>query len=108
MDAILEALEREPLELLHKALLRPKVFQRLVRAKYLPRPESHNQLLYPDSHEAFDAAILYNKRKEAAARTWVRLSEQERQTVQEVTDRICGDGRGEELAYDLDIRVQPG
>lgn len=60
-----------------------------------------------DTLEVQEAVEVADNRIEAVARTWARLSEEERQTVQKVTDRICGNGQGEELAYDLDIRLQP-
>ena len=55
MEAILEALDGEPREVLHKALPEPEVFQRFVRAKYLPRPDSEGQS-HPDSQEASEVS----------------------------------------------------
>jgi hypothetical protein len=54
---------------------------------------------------ANEASILEERRMDGAARTWARLSEDERHTVQEVTERICGNGEGEELADELEIRL---
>ena len=88
MEAILEALDRESLEILYKALRKPEVFQRFVRAKYLPRPESECQSLHPDSQEASEAAIVDKNRMMAATWTWRRLSEQQRTVVLEVTEKL--------------------
>jgi len=105
MHAILEALDQEPLKVLHTALRQFGAFQRLVQTKYLPRAQPCP--ISMDTQEAQEAVEVDESRMEAAAQTWAGLSEKERQIVQKVTDRICGDGQGEELAYDLDIRVQP-
>jgi hypothetical protein len=106
-SAPLEALDRESLPELRRLLRSPsgEAFERLLRDKYLPRPESEGASLQPDCQEAQEAATADEKRMEAAAWTWARLSDQERQILQEVTDRICGDGEGEELADELEIRL---
>jgi hypothetical protein len=106
-SAVLEALDREPLTELRRSLSSPngELFEQLLRNKYLPRPESEGTALQPDTMEAQEAAEVDDRRMKRAASTWARLSAQEHQVVQEVTDRICGTGQGEELAYDLDIRL---
>jgi hypothetical protein len=106
-SAVLEALDREPLTELRRSLSSPngELFEQLLRNKYLPRPESEGAALQPDTLEAQQAAEVDERRMERAASTWARLSAQEHQVVQEVTDRICGTRQGEELAYDLDIRL---
>jgi hypothetical protein len=104
MDAITEALDREPIEALHKALQKPEVFQRFVRAKYLPRPESECQSLQPDSQEASEAAIVDEKRIIAAAWSWRRLSDEERNAVLQVAETLrLGDGDRLEEAMTLRI-----
>jgi len=104
MEAILEVLDREPLEILYKALRKPEVFQRFVRAKYLPRPESECQSLHPDRQEASEAAIVDEKRIMAAAWSWKRLSDEERKVVVQVTEKLrLGDG--DRLEQEMTLRV---
>ena len=105
MDAILEALDRESLKLLCRALRRPEALERLIWAKYLPRPELGAISL--DSQEAQEAVAVEERRMQAAAWTWARLSTQECQTLRALTDKICGNGQGEELAEELDMRIPP-
>lgn len=108
-SAILEALDRESLPELRGLLsaLNGQPFEQLIWDKYVPRPESEAASLQPGTVEAQEAVEVDEKRMAAAASTWSRLSQQERQIVQEATDRICGNGQGEEVAFDLDIRIQP-
>ncbi|HEY6154715.1 MAG TPA: hypothetical protein VIW07_13325 [Candidatus Udaeobacter sp.] len=61
----------------------------------------------PDSQKAQEAASADEKRIEGAAWTWGKLTGSDRQIVREVTDRICGDGKGEQPADGLNIRLQP-
>jgi hypothetical protein len=104
MDATLEALDQEPLEALHKALRKPEVFQRFLRAKYLPRPESESQSLHPDSQEALEAAIVDEKRIMAAAWSWRRLSDEERKVVVQVAEKLrLGDG--DRLEEEMTLRM---
>jgi hypothetical protein len=104
MDAILEALDREPLGVLRKALRKPQVFQRFVRAKYLPRPESDDQLLHPDSQETSEAAIVDEKRIMAAAWSWRRLNEQERKVLLQVAEKLRP-GDCDRLEEEMTLRV---
>jgi hypothetical protein len=104
MEAILEALDREPLEILYKGLCKPEVFQRFVRAKYLPRPESECQSLHPDSQEASEAAIVDEKRIMAAAWSWRRLSEPERKIVLQVAEKLRLGG-GDRLDEEMTLRM---
>ena len=104
MDAILEALDREPLEVLHKALRKPEVFQRFVREKYLPRPVSESQSLHPDSQEVLEAAIVDERRMIAAAWSWRRLSEQERKILLQVAGTLRP-GDCERLEEEMTPRV---
>ena len=104
MDATLEALDQEPLEALHKAPRKPEVFQRFLRAKYLPRPESESQSLHPDSQEALEAAIVDEKRIMAAAWSWRRLSDEERKVVVQVAEKLrLGDG--DRLEEEMTLRM---
>jgi hypothetical protein len=104
MDAILEALEKEQLSRLHDLLRQPPAFERLVKEEYLR--EGAAEELKPDTEESQEAASVDEKRMERAAWTWGSLTESERQIVRTITDKICGADQGEELAYDLDIRLQ--
>jgi hypothetical protein len=72
----------------------------------LPRPDSEYAFQL-DSQEAQEAAQVDESRMTGATWTWARLSNEERQIVRDVTDKICGRGEGEELAYDLEIRIAP-
>jgi len=104
MNAILEALDREPLEVLHKTLRRLEVFQRFVQAKYLPRPESDSQSLSADGQEALEAVMVDEKRISAAAWSWRRLSEEERRVVLQVAEKMWP-GDYERLEEEMSLRL---
>ena len=104
MDAILDASQREPLEVLQKALRKPEVFQRFVRAKYLPRLEPESLSLHLDSEVVLEAAIVDEKRMMAAVWSWRRLSEQERRVILELAERLQP-GDHERLEEEMTLRV---
>jgi hypothetical protein len=103
MEAILEALDREPLVAVRAALRAPAAFDRLIKAKYQP-PENEGDES-PDSQESQESAEVDEKRLSAAAEKWAQLNEQERQAVLAAAERLYGPSQSEELADLLNLRV---